>query len=61
MKSLMMLEGVTPYEGSRVTPKQWNEIPFNAKSGGCGASMRYTEPSIFQRSQKIELEQCVLD
>jgi len=40
MQALMMLEGVVPYEGKKVKPKKWNEIPFDEKAGGCGASMR---------------------
>jgi len=40
MSSLMLLEGKIPYEEKKIKPKQWNEIPFDEKAGGCGASMR---------------------
>lgn len=55
MQSLMLLEGIVPFEvlpielcrniehikqGRKITPKQWNEIPFDKTAGGCGAAMR---------------------
>jgi len=36
----MLLEGVVPFEGKKIKPHKWNEIPFDPKAGGCGASMR---------------------
>jgi ADP-ribosylarginine hydrolase len=40
MNSLMLLEGILPFDGRKVTPLKWNQIPFNEKGGGCGAAMR---------------------
>lgn len=57
MKSLMLMEGIVPFEGSRITPKMWNEIPFNPKSGGCGASMRFL---FCFNKRPIFKERCVL-
>jgi hypothetical protein len=36
----MLLDGVVPFENTKIKPLNWDEIPFDSKAGGCGASMR---------------------
>ncbi|ELR13253.1 ADPribosylarginine hydrolase [Acanthamoeba castellanii str. Neff] len=40
METLMMMEGIIPFEGTRITPVPWNQIPYDPKGGGCGGAMR---------------------
>ncbi len=34
MNSLMLLEGILPYDGRKIEPLKWNQMPFNEKGGG---------------------------
>jgi hypothetical protein len=30
METLMMMEGIIPFEGTRITPVPWHQIPFGS-------------------------------
>jgi len=32
METLMMMEGIIPFEGTRITPVPWHQIPFGSFS-----------------------------